>query len=182
MFGSFSGAIPEQSGSWILSRVALLCLLAALGAGRVGAQKAATKAAAEVIGAATPVLVSDPAPGCFRPAEGAEVPEPEDLRSVNGLLKVDLAFRSYVDARGERRYCYVTMNGGMSPTLRAKPGDTVILNFKNEAAAEQSARTVAAPGAGHHNPMTTSGGAAAAANGMPGASCANGAMTPASTN
>ena len=66
---------------------------------------------------------------------GSEVPEPEDLRSVDGVLKVDLAFRSFVDSKGEVRFCYVTPNGKQSPTLRVKPGDTVILNFKNEATA-----------------------------------------------
>ncbi len=83
--------------------------------------------------------------GCFRAAIGSEVPEPEDLRSVDGILKVDLAFRSFVDSKGEVRYCYVTLNGKQSPTLRVKPGDTVILNFKNEAtAAPQPTRTVMA--------------------------------------
>jgi len=84
---------------------------------------------------------------CFRAAIGSEVPEPEDLRSVDGVLKVDLAFRSFVDSKGEVRFCYVTSNGKQSPTLRVKPGDTVILNFKNEATvAPRASRTVAANG------------------------------------
>jgi FtsP/CotA-like multicopper oxidase with cupredoxin domain len=84
---------------------------------------------------------------CFRAAVGSEVPEPEDLRSVDGVLKVDLAFRSFVDSKGEVRFCYVTPNGKQSPTLRVKPGDTVILNFKNEATATpRPSRTAAANG------------------------------------
>jgi FtsP/CotA-like multicopper oxidase with cupredoxin domain len=60
------------------------------------------------------------------------------------------------------------LNGEVSPTLRAKPGDTVILNFKNEAEAGSQA--------------LRGGGAAGAASGTPGGTCANGAMTPVSTN
>jgi FtsP/CotA-like multicopper oxidase with cupredoxin domain len=124
--------------------------------------------------------------GCFRAAVGSEVPEPEDLRSVDGILKVDLAFRSFVDSKGEVRYCYVTLNGKQSPTLRVKPGDTVILNFKNEAtAAPPPTRTVmaaaqqvaaAGPGASAHAAMPMN-----SAN-TPAAPCATGTMKATSTN
>src|ERR1700722_11371278 len=96
--------------------------------------------------AATKKVSSDD--GCFRAAVGSEVPEPEDLRSVDGFLKVDLAFRSFVDSKGEVRFCYVTPNGKQSPTLRVKPGDTVILNFKNEATATRPQTKPATPAAG----------------------------------
>jgi FtsP/CotA-like multicopper oxidase with cupredoxin domain len=141
--------------------------------------------------------------GCFRAAVGAEVPEPRDLRSVNGILKVDLSFRSFVDSKGEVRYCYVTLNGEQAPTLRVKPGDTVILNFKNEAtAAPQPSRTVAANGQlgaatatpGGASPAPTKN-SAKEMNGADGATtenrtmgggttpaCANGAMKATSTN
>jgi FtsP/CotA-like multicopper oxidase with cupredoxin domain len=163
--------------------VALLCLLGALGARRVGAQNTATKIAAGTVQGAAAVNASERSAGCFRPAEGAEVSEPEDLRSVDGVLKVDLAFRSYVGVNGETRYCYITMNGGVSPTLRAKPGETVILNFKNEAAVEpeamgRAARTGAAAALALHGRMNMTGGAG----GTRGDSCANGAMKPASSN
>jgi FtsP/CotA-like multicopper oxidase with cupredoxin domain len=111
--------------SWILRLVALVCLACAFSIPFAGAQTAST--------AAKNAAGSDG--GCFRAAVGSEVPEPEDLRSVDGVLKVDLAFRSFVDSKGEVRFCYVTPNGKQSPTLRVKPGDTVILNFKNEATA-----------------------------------------------
>ena len=48
-----------------------------------------------------------PAPVCPRPAAGSEVPEPEDLRSKNGVLTVDLTYRNYQDSEGRTRYCYV---------------------------------------------------------------------------
>ena len=108
--------------------------------------KAPSKTAADHVDAAAKNAASGDG-GCFRAAVGSEVPEPEDLRSVDGILKVDLAFRSYVDSKGEVRFCYVTQNGKQSPTLRVKPGDTVILNFKNEAtAAPRASRTVVANG------------------------------------
>ena len=181
--------IPEQSGSWTLPHVGLLCLLCVIGTICCVGRDAATKVGAtggSVIAGRTDLKIGHSgasAAGCVRPAEGAEVGEPEDLRSVDGVLKVDLAFRSYVGAKGERRYCYVTVNGGVSPTLRAKPGDTVILNFKNEAAAEpeaagRAARTDAAATVAPHGGMSMSGGAGGTAED----SCANGAMKPASTN
>src|SRR6202000_519756 len=123
--------------------------------------------------------------GCFRAAIGSEVPEPEDLRSVDGGLKVDLAFRSFVDSKGEVRFCYVTPNGKQSPTLRVKPGDTVILNFKNEATATlPQTRTVKAsqkagaraPDASAHSAMQMSSG------NTPAAPCATAPMKATSTN
>jgi hypothetical protein len=143
----------------------LLCLLCVIGASSCVGQDAATRVGANggsAIAGRTDLKIGhySAAAGCVRPAEGAEVGEPEDLRSVDGQLKVDLAFRSYVSAKGEKRYCYVTIDGEISPTLRVKPGDTVILNFKNEAAVEsggtgRGARTAAAA---PHGGMNMSGG------------------------
>ncbi|HEX3119907.1 MAG TPA: multicopper oxidase domain-containing protein, partial [Candidatus Acidoferrum sp.] len=120
---------------------------------------------------------------CFRAAIGSEVPEPEDLRSVDGVLKVDLAFRTFVDSKGEVRFCYVTPNGKQSPTLRVKPGDTVILNFKNEATAvlPQSKTVKAAQQAGAADASAHSAMPMNSAN-TPGAPCATGAMKATSTN
>jgi FtsP/CotA-like multicopper oxidase with cupredoxin domain len=197
------------SSSWILRLVALVCLACALtifpadahpANARDGGDAAQTaggknpsgavslgsnKAAAEAAAAATKNAASDGG-GCFRGAIGSEVAEPEDLRSVDGILKVDLAFRSFVDSKGEVRYCYVTPNGKQSPTLRVKPGDTVILNFKNEATAAppqtRNARAAAqqagasAPGASAHSGMQMN-----SAN-TPAAPCATGTMKATSTN
>jgi len=68
---------------------------------------------------------------CPRPAIGSAVPEPEDLRSQNGVLKVDLTIRNYADPSGTIRYCYVYGDGSQSPTLRLSPGDLLILHLKN---------------------------------------------------
>ena len=77
---------------------------------------------------------------CPRPAVGSAVPEPEDLRSQNGVLKVDLTIRNYAEPSGTIRYCYVYGDGSQSPTLRLSPGDLLILHLKNELAdAEHSA-------------------------------------------
>lgn len=69
---------------------------------------------------------------CPRPPAGGVVPEPEDLRSQNGVLKVDLAIHNYRGTDGSVRYCYLLPDGNQSPTLRLKPGDLLILNLKND--------------------------------------------------
>lgn len=69
---------------------------------------------------------------CGQPAEGSEIPEPADLRSENGVLKVDLTIRNYIGPGGSPRYCYVDGNGNVSPNLRLKPGDLLVLHLKNE--------------------------------------------------
>jgi FtsP/CotA-like multicopper oxidase with cupredoxin domain len=69
---------------------------------------------------------------CRRPATGSAVPEPEDLRSKGGVLRVELTYRNVVDASGQMRYCYVSKDGSQAPTLRLKPGDELILSLKNE--------------------------------------------------
>jgi FtsP/CotA-like multicopper oxidase with cupredoxin domain len=68
---------------------------------------------------------------CIRPAIGSVVPEPEDLRSRDGVLLVDLTLRNGRQPRGGARYCYLTPDAAVSPTLRVKPGDQLILRFRN---------------------------------------------------
>ncbi len=77
-----------------------------------------------------------PGQACKRPAAGSAVEEPPDLRSENGVLRVELAFRSSVDAAGRTNFCYVDKDGLESPNLRVHPGDTLILKLKNEATAK----------------------------------------------
>jgi FtsP/CotA-like multicopper oxidase with cupredoxin domain len=67
-----------------------------------------------------------------RPAVGDLVKEPEDLVSAHGVLRVELSYRTSVDAAGQTHYCYVAPDGGEAPTLRVKPGDELILRLKNE--------------------------------------------------
>lgn len=71
-------------------------------------------------------------PICQRPAAGSEVPEPEDLRSQDGTLRVELTFRNFMESDGEVGYCYIYKNGAEAPTLHLKPGDWLILSLKNE--------------------------------------------------
>ena len=68
---------------------------------------------------------------CPRPAEGSTVIEPIDLRSEKGVLRVELAFQSFVGPDGFTRYCYTYKDGTQSPNLRLHPGDTLILTLKN---------------------------------------------------
>src|ERR1700734_2440194 len=92
---------------------------------------------------------------CPRPAPGAIVAEPADLRSVHGELNVHFSFRSEVDASGATRYCYVAQNGEESPTLRAHPGDTLVISLKNEMAAEEKKSNASAKGTGATMPSMT---------------------------
>ena len=59
---------------------------------------------------------------CPRSAPGSAIPEPEDLRSQDGVLKVEFSYRSFVDDHGLTRYCYIARDGSESPTLRVRPG------------------------------------------------------------
>jgi FtsP/CotA-like multicopper oxidase with cupredoxin domain len=78
-------------------------------------------------------LASDPSiRACPRPSWGSTVPEPADLRSHNGVLKVDLTIHTDSEAHGSTRYCYVDENGHQSPNLRVKPGDLLIVHLKND--------------------------------------------------
>jgi FtsP/CotA-like multicopper oxidase with cupredoxin domain len=99
-----------------------------------------------------------------RPAAGSSVGEPEDLRSHNGVLRVDLTYRNSVDANGQTRYCYLYENRIEAPTLRLKPGDLLVLALKNEVTQPFSS----AEAQSHQHSM-------------PGG-CTSGAMTLASTN
>jgi FtsP/CotA-like multicopper oxidase with cupredoxin domain len=102
------------------------------------------------------------------------VPEPEDLRSKNGVLAVELVYRTFVDAAGQTRYCYLyAKDNSQAPTLRLKPGDELVLSLKNELPAAMpqamSAQTMSAP------TMSTHDGSAKEM-------CAGGPMTVSSTN
>ena len=79
---------------------------------------------------------------CPRPLIGSFVPEPEDLRSENGVLKVELTYTNFRDARGQLHFCYRDNNGSQAPNLRLKPGDWLELTLKNELREELSADPV----------------------------------------
>ena|SRR6202050_4227697 len=69
---------------------------------------------------------------CPRPAVGSTILEPEDLRSRDGVLKVELAFRKSSEPNGDTRFCYIAADGSEAPTLRVAPGDLLILTLKND--------------------------------------------------
>lgn len=116
---------------------------------------------------------------CPRAAAGSIVPEPEDLRSKDGVLAVNLVYRSFVDAGGQTRYCYIyTKDNSQAPTLRLKPGDELILHLKNELPLAMpqavSAQAVSAHIMSDHTMADHTGSAAKM--------CVGGRMTGASTN
>jgi len=75
---------------------------------------------------------------CPRPLPGSAVPEPEDLRSRDGVLKLDLAIHNARQKDGSTRYCYLLPDGSQAPTLRLYPGDTLILRLKNALVEDKS--------------------------------------------
>src|ERR1700685_3232615 len=86
-----------------------------------------------------------PSNACQRPAAVSILPEPEDLRSRNGVLKVDLTIQNSTEADGSVRYCYTDAQGNQSPNLRLKTGDLLVLRLKNDLTA-----SAAAPAAAMH--------------------------------
>ena len=115
---------------------------------------------------------------CRRPEVGSAVAEPQDLRSVDGVLNVDLAVYNSKQPDGSTRYCYLTPDGAPSPTLRVKPGDQLVLRLRNKltdlvsaSANADQPRDSGAPVAG---PICV-----AKKKSDP---CTSGAMTPISTN
>jgi FtsP/CotA-like multicopper oxidase with cupredoxin domain len=75
---------------------------------------------------------------CPRPLSGSVVPEPEDIRSQHGILKVDLVVRNARQGDGSVRYCYMLGNGSQAPTLRLRPGELLVVRLKNELTAFNS--------------------------------------------
>ena len=112
---------------------------------------------------------------CPRLPEGSDVPEPQDLRSQNGILKVELRFLSSPDANNQMRYCYFDTNGHQAPSLRVHPGDTLVLLLKNEATSESQA----VPSVMHHNQREM---ADTSSQNSPHDPCAGGPMIATSTN
>jgi FtsP/CotA-like multicopper oxidase with cupredoxin domain len=109
---------------------------------------------------------------CARPVAGSSIAEPEDLRSQDGVLKVELSYRNYLGPDGHMRYCYVSNDGSEAPTLRLNPGDLLILKLKNELILPRSTATQPAgsPTMAMAMPMLIAD------------ACASGQMTATSTN
>ena len=75
----------------------------------------------------------------MRPAPGSVVPEPADLESRDGVLRVDLTYRNFTAADGQERYCYQAQDGSEAPTLHLHPGDLLVLRLKNRLTGEHGA-------------------------------------------
>jgi FtsP/CotA-like multicopper oxidase with cupredoxin domain len=112
---------------------------------------------------------------CGRAAPGSTVPEPRDLRSDHGVLKVDLSVHDFREADGSTRYCYVLPDGSVAPTLRLHPGDLLVLHLKNELVDPDPAQ---AQSPAHMHEHTHQHGSPAKAVDP----CSSGAMTAVSTN
>jgi FtsP/CotA-like multicopper oxidase with cupredoxin domain len=107
---------------------------------------------------------------CSRPATGAEVPEPRNLYSEHGVLKVDLSIHNYRERDGSVRYCYLLPNGSDSPALRLFPGDLLILRLTNDLTDTDASASTAHSHTAHSPAVRASD------------PCTSGAMTPVSTN
>jgi FtsP/CotA-like multicopper oxidase with cupredoxin domain len=115
------GSLAAFGGRRLARRlsVVLVLVLACAGVGWLGASG----------------LANEPQPQrdvCQRPEPGSAVSEPPDLRSHDGILQVDLTVYDSKQPDGSTRYCYVTPDGTPLPTLRLKPGDLLIVRFKND--------------------------------------------------
>jgi len=90
------------------------------------------------------------------------VPEPRDLHSRDGVLRLELTLRSVKAPDGSWRYCYLLADGAEAPTLRVHPGDLLVLKLRNALAATASAESA--------TPAATAG------------PCTSGAMSATATN
>jgi FtsP/CotA-like multicopper oxidase with cupredoxin domain len=91
---------------------------------------------------------------CPRPAPGSAITEPRDLRSVDGVLDVELKLHNHREGDGSIRYCYLLPGGEEAPTLRLKPGDLLILHLKNELSdVESDAAAGGLPGHAHSHAL-----------------------------
>ena len=160
IFGKQNGSMTWATTAdrrWIRARrfVALACLFAPGLASHAGSEFVPGKAdvctaAPTRVAATASVQAAAPAGGraraslrprddpCDRPDAGSLVGEPRDLRSVDGVLRVELSLRNAHESGGRMRYCYVTPDGAQSPTLRVHPGDLVVLGLKNELRPEEA--------------------------------------------
>jgi FtsP/CotA-like multicopper oxidase with cupredoxin domain len=153
---------------------------------RVGSSPSKTVLLVSICGLSIiPKLTAERQPGghkpeaaaCSRAPEGSDAAEPPNLRSKDGILKVSLTVRNSLDQNGHMRYCYVDAHENYAPTLRMKPGDTLVVTLKNEISLRPTAANAMAAHAisTHHDVI------------KPGRSlnhnpCAGGPMGPAATN
>ncbi|WP_244070949.1 multicopper oxidase family protein [Bradyrhizobium sp. Ce-3] len=110
---------------------------------------------------------------CARPEPGSAIEESAELRSRDGVLETDLGIHDEKLPDGTSRYCYLTPDGKPSPTLRLKPGDQLVIHFKNDLVdLDTTTPAIDRPLAGA--PICTTR--------KPADICESGAMKPVSTN
>lgn len=68
---------------------------------------------------------------CPRFPAGSTLTAPPDLFSHDGVLTVNFTYETRVDQNGSNLFCFVTDNGTQDPTLHVRPGDLLVINFKN---------------------------------------------------
>jgi FtsP/CotA-like multicopper oxidase with cupredoxin domain len=69
---------------------------------------------------------------CPQLRPGAIVRDPVSISSSGGTLRADFVFRTSIDVYGLRHYCYVYNGDVISPTLRVRPGDELVLRLRND--------------------------------------------------
>jgi FtsP/CotA-like multicopper oxidase with cupredoxin domain len=124
---------------------------------------------------------------CVRPEPGSVVPEPAELRSHDGVLETDLRILDQKLPEGTTRYCYLTPDGKPSPTLRVRPGDQLVIHFKNDLVDLDATLDTATHGRTTLDTTTTAidralAGAPICTAKKSANPCESGAMTPVSTN
>ncbi len=74
-------------------------------------------------------------------ANASLVESPKEVRSHNGVLKIDLTFRNSLGPDGNMQFCYLDNKGDRSPTLRVHQGDLVIVKLRNQLSLSSKNRT-----------------------------------------
>lgn len=69
---------------------------------------------------------------CPHLQSGTVVQDPPILRSANGSLEVDFAYKTSFDSNGNPKFCYITSDNLQSPTLYLSVGDTLKITLRNE--------------------------------------------------
>jgi FtsP/CotA-like multicopper oxidase with cupredoxin domain len=82
---------------------------------------------------------------CPRFRAGSTIIEPQNLFSANGKLEVSFAYRMRIDSAGNTLYCFMTPDGQQSPSLHVRPGDELIIHFKNELPASNAGSAMQMP-------------------------------------
>jgi len=126
-----SGSNVQLGAGWLLAALLFVGIAAPMNAQHVAGHGAMSAQDMRKM-AAGPLDATTGVTACPDLADGSTITAPVDLHSLNGVLEVTLDLQTDVDASGRQRYCYVTPDGLISPTLRVSPGDTLLIHFYNQ--------------------------------------------------